>query len=261
MKETVNILWTGGLESTYRVAELSRRDVVIQPHYVATDRTSVKYELRAIDRITKVLQADSRTMATILPPIVADTPEDGPEYADILQAYELLHHATSFKSTQYRALAKYARRHHLRLEIGLQFSPVGSIVKVLDTSSLIEAPGYKDVLMVDPRSEEQQWASYTLFKDFLFPKSLIHKTKREELDELKAMGYQKIIRHLWTCYTPIFGLPCGHCFPCRSAKKEGSTEMMSTVGNLLWAMKIKIREMLPEAIYTRLSRTVHAIVG
>ena len=45
------------------------------------------------------------------------------------------------------------------------------------------------MIMIDPVKGSQEWASYTMFKDFLFPKSLYHKTKREEVEELKALGY------------------------------------------------------------------------
>ena len=53
--KTVNVLWTGGLDSTYRVLELSRTDVTIQPYYLAYVNPSTKYEIRAIRQITKVI--------------------------------------------------------------------------------------------------------------------------------------------------------------------------------------------------------------
>lgn len=53
-KGTVNILWTGGWDSTFRVVELSRMEgITIQPVYVIDpNRKSVPYELRAMDNIT-----------------------------------------------------------------------------------------------------------------------------------------------------------------------------------------------------------------
>lgn len=51
--ETVNVLWTGGLDSSYRIIELSRLDIDIQPYYIYDHtRGSIKHELKAIKMIT-----------------------------------------------------------------------------------------------------------------------------------------------------------------------------------------------------------------
>ncbi len=50
---TVHILWTGGLDSTCRVIELSRMEgITIQPYYLLDPRRhSTRQEIRAISRI------------------------------------------------------------------------------------------------------------------------------------------------------------------------------------------------------------------
>lgn len=53
----VNILWTGGLDSSCRIIELSRMNVEIQPYYIwDTTRDSIKQEIRAMKRITQDVQ-------------------------------------------------------------------------------------------------------------------------------------------------------------------------------------------------------------
>ena len=37
-KTTVNVLWTGGFDSTYRIVELSRLNVVVQPYYLLDEK-------------------------------------------------------------------------------------------------------------------------------------------------------------------------------------------------------------------------------
>ena len=239
-KRVVHILWTGGLDSTYRVVELSRTDCVIQPHYIVLKRGSIKNELRAIRKITNLLQKDGRTKARIMPPVIV-TPDELEPYPDIQFVWDRLQKKKNFQSRQYPILTCYARKKNIKLEMGLQFSENGTVVKVLDESVLVDHPEYDDVMMVDPEKGESEWASYIMFRDFLFPKSLFHKTKREEIDELKQQGYGKVLKHVWTCYKPILGLPCGHCFPCRSAKKEGAREMVSFVGNLLGAARLHLQ--------------------
>ena len=52
----INILWTGGLDSTYRILELSMQDVTIQPYYLASVNPSTKYEIRAIEELTEIIK-------------------------------------------------------------------------------------------------------------------------------------------------------------------------------------------------------------
>lgn len=234
----VHIFWTGGLDSTYRIVELSRQECVIQPHYIVlTDRRTVENELRAISDITAILNRDKRTKAEIRPVIIFPVSELE-EYVDILSAWDLLQEFKDFKSNQYPLLARYARQKKLKLEMGIQFSENGSVTEVVDESYLTDCPDRDDVLMIDPVKGAQEWASYTIFKDFLFPKSLYHKTKKEEIEELKSLGYDKVLKKVWTCFHPVFGMPCGHCFPCRSAIKEGAGMMVPRVGYILGGLRL-----------------------
>jgi hypothetical protein len=56
-KKTIRILWTGGWDSTYRIIELSRQPVAIQPIYVYGDgRVSEPFERRAMQKILTQLK-------------------------------------------------------------------------------------------------------------------------------------------------------------------------------------------------------------
>ena len=262
-KREVHILWTGGLDSTYRVVELSRTDCVIHPHYIIlTGRRTVKKELKAISKITTILNSDKRTIAKLLP--VETCPKNEVKtYADIQSAWELLHETKYFNSTQYSMLACYARQKKLKLEMGIQFSENGSVAEIVDESYLMDCPDHEDVMMIDPEKGSQEWASYTLFKDFLFPKSLYHKTKREEIEELKNLGYDKVLKKVWTCFNPVLGMPCGHCFACKSAMKEGAGMMIPFTGYILGGLRLYygkflkntkklLRQILPQKVYKTL---------
>lgn len=250
-KRVVHILWTGGLESTFRMVELSRKDCIIQPHYIIMRKTA-EYELNAIKTISAILQRDKRTSAKILPVIISEG-EQISFFTDIQFVWDSLQELKHFKSGQYQALACYARDKNLKLEMGLQFSENGSVVKILDESVLIDDPDFDDVMMIDPEKGIEEWASYTLFKDFLFPKSLFHKTKSEEIEELKAQGYDEVLKHIWSCYHPIFGMPCGHCFPCRSAKKEGAGQTIPFWGNFFGAIIYYVKTILKVVLPSRIS--------
>ncbi len=237
-KREVHILWTGGLDSTYRVVELSRQECIIQPHYIIINgRSTVENELKAISDITDILNSDERTIAKLLP-VETFPMNDLDEYADIQSAWEMLHEKKHFNSTQYPLLARYARQKQLRLEMGIQFSENGSVAEIVDESCLVDCPEHGDVMMMDPEKGPQEWASHTLFKDFLFPKSLYHKTKAEEIEELKNQGYDKVLKKVWTCFSPVLGIPCGHCFACESARKEGAGMMVPFVGYVLGGLRL-----------------------
>ena len=243
-KREVHILWTGGLDSTYRVVELSQTDCVIHPHYIIINgRGTVENELKAISDITDILNSDERTIAKLMP--VETFPMTELEmYADIQSAWNHLHEKKYFNSSQYPLLARYARQKRLKLEMGIQFSENGSVTEVVDESYLVDCPEHEDVMMIDPIKGSQEWASYTLFKDCLFPKSLYHKTKREEIEELRSQGYDKVLKKVWTCFHPVFGMPCGHCFPCKSARKEGTGVLVPFAGYVLGGIRLYYHKLL-----------------
>ena len=219
MKEKIDILWTGGLDSTYRLVELSRRSCVVQPHYIKNDRDSMKEELRAMKTILQLLRGNKNTRATILDPIFVSENCIARD-TKIFDSWVMLFPGKGTKSLQYYTLAKYAAHNNLFLEVGFQFSPNGTIVKAIDESFLIVHPDKDyDVLMIDPDRADQD--TLNLFGHFFFPKSLYHKEKKDEIAELYAGGYRSVVRHTWSCLKPVWGFPCGHCLPCRSSEKEG----------------------------------------
>ena len=64
MKKTVNLLWTSGWDSTYRLVELSRMDVRVQPIYVTgMGRPSEQRELQAQKEILEALAQKKETIA------------------------------------------------------------------------------------------------------------------------------------------------------------------------------------------------------
>ncbi len=66
MKKTVEILWTGGYDSSFRMCQLSRKDVIIQPYYLSdNNRKCEENELNAIRTITEKLRNDKETIAEI----------------------------------------------------------------------------------------------------------------------------------------------------------------------------------------------------
>ena len=88
--KTINVLWTGGFDSTYRMVELSGHDVIIQPFYLSDKyRRSEKYELSAIREITADIEKHPGTRCRILPLIKRRT-SDLNQDSEIVEAYNRL---------------------------------------------------------------------------------------------------------------------------------------------------------------------------
>lgn len=226
---TINILWTGGLDSTFRVVELSQRKCTIQPYYFVTKRKSLRHELNAIRKITRILRKDKRTQATLRNPIIVGIEDRQRDATTFDSWYRLM----KGRSWQYYEFAKYAAQYNIEMEMGLQFSPNGSVAKNIDKTLLIPHPDADyDVQIIDKTRADQD--TINVFGRFYFPKSLYHKTKGEEVEILRTNGYEKVLKHIWFCFDPMWGYPCGHCFPCRSSEKEGVP--LPHIGKILYTI-------------------------
>jgi len=241
-RRRINILWTGGMDSTFRVVELSKCQCIIQPYYIAIGhRKSLHHELHAIEKISMILRNDKRTKAELLDPIIVNEKEIARDN-DIFDSWLRL---MKGKSWQYHVLAKFVNQHHLEMEMGLQFSPNGSVAKTIDETLLIphSDPNY-NVLVIDKTRANQD--TMTIFGSFCFPKSLFHKTKRDEIDILCREGYEKVVKHVWFCFHPIWGYPCGQCAPCISYEKEGVK--ISRIGKMLYEINCYFKKNKDERI-------------
>jgi len=85
----VSIFWTGGYDSSFRVCQLSRLNIEIQPYYLSDNRRSEKNELNAIREITEFLNALDETKATILPLEYVPKPDRDKDY-NITKSYKTL---------------------------------------------------------------------------------------------------------------------------------------------------------------------------
>jgi hypothetical protein len=118
----IRILWTGGWDSTYRIVELSRQNITIEPIYVYGDnRQSEKKEINAMKRILKELERMEKTKAQFLP-IKFISKDSIPPNKEITAAYNKIARETNLGS-QHEWLARLASTCP-GLEIGTEFAPL-----------------------------------------------------------------------------------------------------------------------------------------
>lgn len=206
---SVQLFWTGGWDSTYRLVELSRQDVIVQPVYVCDPtRQSIQREKRAMTEILDCLKSKKETRAVILDTIFV-VYEDIPENAAITAAYNHILEKVRLGS-QYDYLARFAL-YHPGIEIGIE-KPHGEFNgcdAAVDEFGAWLYNGKTWVIDSEKSSEELN----LVFGNISFPIRNI--TEQEMVKNIHKWGYEDVMQHIWFCYTPVHGKPCGKCRPCQ----------------------------------------------
>lgn len=232
-RRLVNILWTGGLDSTFRVLELSQMNIEIQPWYIIDPvRVSSKYELNAMNKITRIIRLHPRTKA-IIHDVRYITLKEIKEDEEITSAFKRLHDKYLI-GHQYDYIARYARQNNIRFEMSLEKSDRSKAVQCIEAETNfndINNTCY-NVHRIDPSASTHDGC--LIFANIDFPISLWNITKPEEIMQIKEMGHENTITHTWFCHNPVFGLPCGHCNPCKDALYEGMDWRVPLAGRLLY---------------------------
>ncbi|MGN1016481.1 MAG: hypothetical protein ACI4PL_05755 [Faecousia sp.] len=219
-QNVIELLWTGGWDSTYRLVELSRRSVTVRPIYcLDPERPSTPVEQQAMSRILDALEKRPETKARILPVLSIDIASI-PENPEITQAYRLLSQSGSL-GDQYDWLARLSLEHP-GLELGIEKAnhekTVGCRATILKNGALMDDGG---VMVLDREHSTRECA--LVMGNFRFP--IIQITEDEMAENIRAWGYEDIMAMIWFCHEPLRGECCGMCRPCQQ-KMEGRMEYL-----------------------------------
>jgi 7-cyano-7-deazaguanine synthase len=139
----INLLWTGGLDSTFRLCQLSHYDVTVQPYYVMEQRKSMKYEIRAMEKIRNILKQKCHPDFHLLPTVYIEREQIALD-SELTKSWNNLHNKYVLGS-QYEYLARYAKQHKIKLEIGLEKSPRGKATLALSKESQLSSRNYLNI--------------------------------------------------------------------------------------------------------------------
>ena len=214
----VNLLWTGGWDSTFRLLQLLLlHRVPVVPHYLEDPtRASTQIELRTMARIGEHLREAYPHTRELLQPLRVAAVADVVEDAEIAAALREIRKRV-FIGSQYAWLPAFCRQHAIvDMELGVH---VDDKVQALLRSFVMafEHPGGYRSIRVDPRHADS--AEFKLFGCFSFP--LFHIDKRGIGRQAEAEGWDAIMDMTWFCHTPVRGKPCGVCAPCVYTIEEG----------------------------------------
>ncbi|RZT18629.1 hypothetical protein EV589_2889 [Mycobacterium sp. BK558] len=237
----VEVLWTAGWDSTFRVADLLlNQDAVVQPWYaVDRHRRSAVTELATQDVIrTSLAELDPGTAERLLPTRIVDV-KDIPPAPEISAAFRRLR-SKRFLGDQYEWLARLAEHRQLTLELSIHYDDrahevlAGEVEDDGGTYQLVAHPG-------DPALE--------IFRRFRFP--LFDTTKMDMESAARRGGFSGVMEQTWFCHSPLRGQPCGYCNPCRYTRDEGlgrrvppqtlSRQIQAGVLDAWWILRQAIR--------------------
>jgi 7-cyano-7-deazaguanine synthase len=213
--ERINIFWTGGWDSTFRIIQLAEKKVIIQPYYLKDNRKSEKLELGTIKLLTEEILKLKTTKCQINELIsmkVSDVENDN----DITNAYNKL--KAEFKSiskgqilgSQYEWLARFSKNID-NLELGIE---KGS--KVIDAINIFGELQEKNCQIrgayysINKANSSKDLIN--VFGNYHYPLLNFSKLKMKQIAEEK--GAIDIMNKTWFCHRPKNNKPCGSCNPC-----------------------------------------------
>ena len=136
--------------------------------------------------------------------------------------------------SQYAFIARLLAQNNMKAEVGVLFTDRGKVSRCLGNAEnrlvkVIDGELSYYRTNADVISAESQ----AVFGNMLFPASLMNKTKIEERDDLIRMELKDVYKKTWFCHTPVWGMPCGRCNPCKDAIAEGMPERVPFWGRVL----------------------------
>lgn len=219
-KKVFHLLWTSGLDSTYRLNQLSKEDVIIQLYYIINNnRKSLEVELQAMKEILDILSKKKSLKAEILPTIFMNKEDFFPIPEEVHQAYLNLRKQFSV-GDQYEWLALVGMKIP-HLEMSLERA-TGDSNRFFDNIPASNSDLYDEgVFAYYKLREDNPRDLFRIFGHFHYPATVARLTKKEMYQEMISTGDADIYEKTWFCSFPIEGEACGYCGPCRLVAKEG----------------------------------------
>lgn len=239
-KRHINLLWTGGWDSTFQLLQLLIIErCKVTPYYIVdNDRKSTKAELNAMELITIQVLKQYPYTKELLDPLQFFNRNDIPLNDAITKAHEEIQ-KDNFIGVQYEWLARFCDFKGIN-ELQLCIFKDGRVDRAIAnyrTSNETEP----DTFFIDEKFKNTK--EYTLFKYFSFPILSLNKHKINEIT--KAQNMSEIMELTWFCHQPTSKMkPCGKCHPCLYTAKEGlgsRIPLKSRIRGYIKKEKIKLK--------------------
>ncbi|MDO1449468.1 hypothetical protein Q0590_24545 [Rhodocytophaga aerolata] len=218
MEKPVNLFWTSGWDSTFRLLDLLLvQQRTVQPFYVKDHlRKSLHMEIQTMEKLTgMIFKKAPHTKQLLLPTKFKDLKGIKPN-EQIQQQYARLK-SVRHLGAQYEWLACFAEEEKLYdLELAIETRSPGFFTSYVKPEIIKIHDGKAENFKITdlPRNPD-----ISLFQYFRFP---IHELTKLDLQQLAIKhDFIDIMNQTWFCHSPIHEQPCGLCMPCKATMEEG----------------------------------------
>ena len=220
----VNLFWTGGWDSTFRLLELLLDyGLETQPYYlIDPSRPSTRMELAAIAAMKGQILSDYPHTESLFRPIEVIMVSEIPHNQQIESWHSDLQERFPRLGNQYDWLARFAASRGLNdLELCVVKYDVGLVSTLMRKSAELKSDE-KSGLEYYQVVNFEKIPEMKLFSAFRLPTLGI--TKAEMGEKAVHSGREHIMQMTWFCHTPRRKSPCGSCGPCRATADQGNRE-------------------------------------
>ena len=217
MSEHVNLLWTGGWDSTFRMLHLLlEEEKSVQPYYLhINSRKSSQKEIETMAQIRNYLQNELPITRQLLSDTKFFKDNELIEDAGISKAYKELK-SNNYLGDQFETLARFAKQYKIT---GLEFClEKGNYAKTFIFPHM-ETVHYQGQSINRINIDSAPKQIMEILGSYRFP--LVHLTRQEMVDIVKQKGWMHIMNMTWFCHHPILNrYPCGVCNPCMYVRED-----------------------------------------
>lgn len=222
----INLLWSGGWDSTFRLlCLLLIEKEKVRPFYLIDyTRASAIFEIQIMEDIREILfrkyNIDSREFL----PIIIKNKNRVKDIKSTNDLFKLMVKTTGVHGSQWIWLTNFVIENaHLELELALEritpdYGDTDHVRKycklTADILSACEGTGHNKKIKKNLPNNKKY---LELFRAYRFP--IIHITKPEMKNFSIKHGFDDIMRITWNCLTPVKEKPCGICDSCRWRKR------------------------------------------
>jgi len=216
-KDTVNLFWTGGWDSTFRLLQLLLVDKMqVQPYYIIDlKRESFHAERTAMKEIRSIILLKYPLTEKLLFPTIFKKLRNIVKDQEITSAY-LKASQQKHIGSQYEWLARFCKHHNIYdMELCCQKAANPNTKSMI--APYLRQDGDSQIGVFNRKYKNTP--EYKLFNYYRFP--LLYITKKDMLRIARENGWEDIMDKTWFCHHPKPGIiPCGKCDPCQGVISE-----------------------------------------
>ncbi|WP_242927498.1 7-cyano-7-deazaguanine synthase [Pontibacter vulgaris] len=246
MSKPVNMLWTSGWDSTFRLLQLlllEKKEV--QTYYIIdNNRKSTPVELKTMEKIRRLVKSNWPAEAKLMLPTKIVKKESIQPNDTITQQYWRM--ATKERlGIQYEWIARMAAEFGINdLELSIEARQNNFVWRNIRPFLERENPDDKTTYRL---ARQPLNPDVILFNCFRWP--IIELTKLDMKAIATKHGFIHVLNKTWFCHKPTkIGIPCGVCMPCRIVVEDGMSHRLPMVSRARNFFEVKMKPNLKKTL-------------